>query len=133
MSAAQSLVAAMLAALRADATLAADLATRIHDAAPRDPVFPHLVVADVTVRDRSGVDTTLEEVRATLEIFSRAGGRAEAARIAERVETMLLATSLAPAGRRVALLRREATETTILRDRVTARAAVRLVALLEPV
>lgn len=133
MSAAQSLVTAMLAALRADTTLAADLGSRIHDAAPRDLAFPHLVVADVTVRDRSGVDATLEEVRATLEIFSRAGGRAEAARIAERVETVLLAATLSPSGRRVALLRREATETTILRDRVTARAAVRLVALLEPV
>jgi hypothetical protein len=133
MSAAQSLVTAMLAALRADTTLAADLGSRIHDAAPRDPVFPHLVVADVTVRDRSGVDATLEEVRATLEVFSRAGGRAEAARIAERVETVLLAATLSPAGRRVALLRSEATETTILRDRVTVRAAVRFVALLEPV
>lgn len=133
MSAAQSLVTAILAVLRADATLAADLGSRIHDAAPRDPVFPHLVVADVTVRDRSGVDATLEEVRAKLEIFSRAGGRAEAARIAERVETVLLAANLAPAGRRVALLRRDATETVLLRDRVTARAVVRFVALLEPV
>lgn len=133
MSAAQSLVTSLLAALRADTALAADLGSRIHDAAPRDPVFPHLVVADVTVRDRSGVDAALEEARATLEVFSRAGGRAEAARIAEQVETVLLAAVLSPAGRRVALLRREATETTILRDRVTARAALRFVALLEPV
>ena len=132
MTAAHGLLAATLARLRADPTLAADLGPRLWDAAPRDPAFPHLVVDETTTRDRSGLDAALEETRLTLRIFSRSGGRAEVARIAERVETVLEATPPEPVGRRLVLLRREASETRIARDRVTAEAVVRLVALTEP-
>lgn len=132
MSASLALGAAVLAVLRADATLAAALGGRIWDAAPRDPGFPHLVLDDVTSRDRSGLDAALEETRLALRIASREGGRAEAARLAERVETVLAVVALAPVGRRVVLLRRESSETRILRDRRTAEAVVRLVALTEP-
>lgn len=40
MTAAHGLLAATLARLRADPTLAADLGPRVWDAAPRDPAFP---------------------------------------------------------------------------------------------
>ncbi len=132
MSAARSLVAAVLAALRGDAALVAALAPRIWDAAPRDPGFPHLVVEEAVARDRSGLDADLEEVRVTLKIFSRTGGTAEAGRLAERVEAVLADAALEPIGVRVVLLRREATETRLLRDRTTAEATLRLVALTEP-
>lgn len=133
MTAALALTTTVLAALRADTILIATLGDRIWDAAPRDPGFPHLVVDETASRDRSGVDASLEETRLTLKIFSRAGGRAEAARLAERVETVLTGATLAPTGRRVVLVRRDATETRILRDRLTTEAAIRLVALTEPV
>ncbi|NLH81863.1 MAG: DUF3168 domain-containing protein [Phyllobacteriaceae bacterium] len=132
MSASRSLVAAVLAALRGDAALVAVLADRLWDGAPRDPGFPHLVVDEAVARDRSGLDAELEEVRLTLKIFSRAGGTAEAGRLAERVETVLAAAALAPVGVRVVLLRREASETRLARDRRTAEATLRLVALTEP-
>lgn len=133
MSASLALGAAVLAALRADPTLAAALGTRIWDAAPRDPGFPHLVLDEVVSRDRSGLDASLEDNRLTLKIASRVGGRAEAARLAEQVETVLAGASLAPVGHRVVLMRRETTDTRILRDRRTAEAVVRLVALTEPI
>lgn len=132
MTAALALGAAVLAALRADPTLAADLGGRIWDVAPRDPAFPHLVVDDATCRDRSGVDAELEEARLTLRVSSRDGGRAEAARLVERAETVLAAAVLAPAGRRVVLWRRDTTDVRTTRDRRTHEAVVRFVALTEP-
>lgn len=131
MSAARTLIEAVLAALRADADLAAGLAGRIWDTAPRDPDFPHLVVEDASARDRSGLDAPLEEIRLALKIFSRTGGRSEAALLAERAEAALAAAEPSLDGARLVLLRREATETRIQRDRRTAEATLRLVALIE--
>lgn len=133
MSAARSFALAALAALRADTELSTDLGGRLWDTPQRDPAFPHLVLDEIVCRDRSGLDASLEEVRLAVKVFARDGGRAEAARLAERAETVLAATALAPDGARVVLSRREATETRIARDRRTAEATLRLVALIEPV
>ena len=133
MSLAHGLALAALAALRADATLAADLGGRLWDVPPRDPAFPHLVLDDVVRRDRSGLDTGLDEVRLTLRVLARDGGRVAAARLAERAETVLLAADLACAGAHVVLLRHETSEIRLGRDRRTAEATVRFVALIEPV
>jgi hypothetical protein len=132
MSIARSLSAAVLAALRGDGDLVTDLGGRLWDGPPRDPAFPHLVLDEIVCRDRSGLDAPLEEARLTLRIFARDGGRAEAARLAERVETVLAAAALAPDGARVVLLRREASEARTGRDRRTAEATLRFVALIEP-
>jgi len=124
---------AVLARLGADAALAASpLAGRIFDAAPRDAAFPHLVVDEATSRDRSGLDTPLAEHRLTLRIFSRKGGRREALTLAGLAETALEAGDLTLAGHRLVLLRRDATEVRLAKDRLTAEASLRLVALTEP-
>lgn len=124
---------ALLAALRADAGLAAaPLAGRIHDAAPRDAAFPHLVLDEVVSRDRSGLEAPLDEHRIVLRVFSRAGGRTEALAIAEAAAAVL-AAPLVLDRHHLVLLRRETVETRLLRDRVTAEAVLRLVALTEPV
>lgn len=133
MSTAAALTDAVLAALRADPDLVAGLSGRIWETAPRDPAFPHLVLDEVICRDRSGLDADLEEARFALRIFARDGGRAQAAAIGERVEAILLAAALAPVGTRLVLLRRDASENRLARDRRTAEAAVRFVALIEPV
>ena len=128
-----ALQTAILARLRADASLAASaLAGRIHDAAPRDAGFPHLVVEETVSRDRSGLDAPLAEHRVVLRVLSRKGGRREALTLAGLVEAALEADDLVLAGHRLVLLRREATEARLLKDRLTAEAAVRLVALTEP-
>ncbi|MER2607249.1 MAG: DUF3168 domain-containing protein [Siculibacillus sp.] len=134
---AAALLSAVLARLRADAVLAADLGGRIWDCAPRDVVFPHLVVEEISSRDRSGVDARLDEHRLALRVLSRVGGRREALTLLARVEALLVpddpvADGLALDGARVVLLRREAADVRLQRDRLTAEATLRLIALVEP-
>lgn len=133
-AAALALQTAILDRLRADAALAASpLAARLHDAAPRDAAFPHLVVDEATTRDRSGLDAPLAEHRLTLRLFSRKGGRREVLTLAGLVEAALESADLVLDGHRLVLLRRDATEVRLLKDRLTAEAAMRFVALTEPV
>jgi hypothetical protein len=132
-TAALALQTSILERLRADAALASSpLAGRLFDAAPRDEAFPHLVVDEVTSRDRSGLDAPLVEHRLTLRLFSRKGGRREVAMLADLVETALAAPDLVLAGHRLVLLRHDLTETRLLKDRLTAEAVLRFVALTEP-
>ena len=132
-AAALALQTAILARLRADPAISASaLAGRLHDAPPRDPAFPHLVLAEATGRDRSGLDAPLAEHRLTLRLFSRKGGRREVLALAGLVETALAGGDLALDGHRLVLLRRDLAETRLLADRVTAEAALRFLALTEP-
>lgn len=133
MTAAFALQTAVLTHLRGDAGIAASaLAGHVHDAAPRDATFPHLVVDEAVSRDRSGLDAPLAEHRLSLRLFSRKGGRHEVANLADLVETALLGADLALYGHRLVLLRRDATEMRLRKDRVTAEAVLRFVALTEP-
>ena len=132
MTSAAALLAATLAALRADTELMATLGPRIWDCAPRDAAFPHLVVKDLVTRDRSGEAAPLEEIRLSLRILSRSGSRAEVLTLAARAEAVMLALSPALTGARLVLLRREASETRLLDDRRTTEALLRFVALVEP-
>ncbi|MDK9697790.1 MAG: DUF3168 domain-containing protein [Siculibacillus sp.] len=133
MTAALALQMAVLERLRDDPAVAASpLAGRIHDAAPRDAAFPHLVVDEAVSRDRSGLDAPLAEHRLSLRLFSRKGGRREVAALAGLIETALEASDLALGGHRLVLLRRDATELRLRRDRLTAEAVLRFVALTEP-
>ena len=133
MTAALALQIAVLERLRDDpAVTASPLAGRIHDAAPRDAAFPHLVVDEAVSRDRSGLDAPLAEHRLSLRLFSRKGGRREVAALAGLVEAALEASDLALDGHRLVLLRRDATELRLRRDRLTAEAVLRFVALTEP-
>lgn len=132
MSTASALLAALLAALRADADLVARLGERIWDTPPRDAAFPHLVVEDLASRDRSGLDAALDELRPTLRIASRTGGRREALTVADRAAEVLLALPSALDGARLVLIRREAVEIRLLKDRLTTEAILRFIALVEP-
>ncbi len=133
MTAALALQTAILERLRVDPDLAASpLSGRLFDAAPRDAAFPHLTIAEVTTRDRSGLDTPLAEHRLTLRVHSRKGGRREVLVLAGHVERALEAGDLALDGHRLVLLRRDATEVRLLKDQVTAEAVLRFVALTEP-
>jgi len=133
MTAALALQIAVLERLRDDPAVAASpLAGRIHDAAPRDAAFPHLVVDEAVSRDRSGLDAPLAEHRLSLRLFSRKGGRREVAALAGLVEAALEASDLALDGHRLVLLRRDATELRLRGDRLTAEAVLRFVALTEP-
>jgi hypothetical protein len=56
----------------------------------------------------------------------------EALTLAGRIEATLEAADLALDGHRLVLIRRDATEVRLLKDRLTAEAALRFVALTEP-
>ena len=133
MTAAHALQSAILDRLRADPGLAASpLAGRIFDIPPRDAAFPHLAVDEVVTRDRSGLDAPLVEHRLTLRLFSRKGGRHEAATLAGLVAAALAGDGPALTDHRLVLLRLEATEMRPAKDRLTAEAVLRIVALTEP-
>jgi hypothetical protein len=70
--------------------------------------------------------------RSTLRLFSRKGGRREVLALAGLVEAALATGDLVLDGHRLVLLRRDLAETRLLTDRVTAEAALRFVALTEP-
>jgi hypothetical protein len=131
--AAQALLAAIVARLRADPALSGPpLDARIHDAPPRDAAFPHLVVEPVTSTDASGLDAPLERHRLALRIVSRAGGRGEAARLAATAERVLAEAPPDPEGHRLIGLMRDGFESRMARDRITAEALLRFSALTEP-
>ncbi len=132
MSTAPALMAAVLARLRGDATLAAHLGDRVFDTAPRDAAFPHCVVEEITARDRSGLDAPLDELRLTLRVLSRSGGRREAFAVADRIADLLAPADLTLDAARLVLLRRDTTEVHLLKDRLTTEAVLRFVALAEP-
>ena len=133
MTVALALQTALLARLAADVALAASpLAGRLFDAAPRDAGFPHLVVDEAIVRDRSGLEAPLDETRLALRVVSRKGGRREVMTLAGLVEDALAAADPDLVGHRLVLLRRQATEVRLLDDGLTAEAVLRFVALTEP-
>ncbi len=132
MSTAPALLATVLSALRADVETSRRLGRRIWDCAPRDAEFPHLVVEELTVRDRSGEAAPLEEIRLSLRVLSRSGGRSEALAIATRIETVLRDLPPLPPGARLVVIRRESGDCRPLRDRRTIEATLRFLALVEP-
>jgi hypothetical protein len=80
----------LIAALDADADLAALVGDRIYDAPPRDVAFPYVRVArfDVAPQDTDG--TQAAEVLVTIEAHARpVAGRVECARIAGAIRVAL--------------------------------------------
>lgn len=83
------LQAALVTALKADATLVALLAPDgIRDGPARGASFPYVTLGDLTCRDVGAQDWPGRELRLALNIWSRAGGRAETLRIMERISVI---------------------------------------------
>lgn len=128
-----SLMAAIHARLVGDAELVGLLGgPRVYDRIPRGAGFPFVAfgATDSSPEDSDGAPAI--EHRITLEVFSRAYGRTEAASIAARMVTLLHDAALAPAGHRLVNLRHLGTRLRPGRDRRSFRAVVRLRALTEP-
>lgn len=129
------LQAALRGLLAADAALAGLLggAGRVHDGAPRNAPMPYLAFEALETSDAGGTGTALERHVVTLVAWSRAGGKAEAMALADRVAALLAGAAPPLVGHRVALLAVEAREAGHGRDRATAWASLRVVVLTEPV
>ncbi len=77
---------ALVAALKSDTTLAAMLAPDgIRDGPARGASFPYIAIGDLSSRDVGAQDWPGREHRLSLTVWSRAGGRAEALDIMERI------------------------------------------------
>lgn len=104
MSAERALLAAMRAALLADAEVGAQVGARIHDDAPADAIFPYVTLGRVETRaaDSSGADALEHAV--TLHVWSRHGGRAEALSVVAAMRAALHNAALVIEGRRLVLM-----------------------------
>ena len=84
-----ALTKAVYAALVADAGVGALVGDRIHDAAPRNAVFPYVGIGDVQTADWSTGTERGAEHRLTLHAWSRTPGKAEALAVLEAVRAAL--------------------------------------------
>ncbi|MBB5755285.1 DUF3168 domain-containing protein [Prosthecomicrobium pneumaticum] len=127
-----ALQAAVLAALAADADLLADLGeARIYDAAPRDATFPFVALGAASAEDWSSGTEAGTAHRLVLHVWSRAGGRREAWRIAGHLMRILHDAPLALESARAVLVRVDFAEVRRDPDGITTQGIVRLSALTE--
>ncbi|MEJ8573124.1 DUF3168 domain-containing protein [Microbaculum marinum] len=131
MSAALALQAALFAALKADAPLAALVGTAVYDGAPQDGGFPHVTLADLASLDHSDTGGDGEEHFATFLVWSRDGGRRQALEILGAMTAVLDEAALSLTGHSLIDLRVERTEARRQSDGRTWRGLMRLRAVTE--
>lgn len=131
MSAPLALQAALFAALKEDAALAALTGGRIHDAAPQGTALPHVVLADLASVDASDSGADGAEHFATFLVWSRSGGRREALEILGAMTACLDGMAMPLAGHHLVALSVERTETRREADGRTWRGLMQLRAVTE--
>lgn len=123
---------AIVAALRADAGLAALIGARVYDDPPRETPFPYVGIGPASLAE---ADTDLERGHVHLfhlDIFSRQGGRKEVRQILGAIEAVLHDADLALDGHRLINLRFELADIFREEDGETMRGTVRYRAVTEP-
>lgn len=94
-----SLQAALVAALKADAGVAAIVGARVYDEPPQDVAFPYVRIGEILVRPFHTDGQEAFEITFGIEAFSRpVAGRVEAARLAYAVQAALHDQTLAITG-----------------------------------
>jgi hypothetical protein len=83
-----SLQKALFLKLSGDSALQA-LTTGVHDRAPQNSEFPYVVIGDMEGKDWSTKTTSGTEYLFEIQVWSREGGRKEAATIMERIYQLL--------------------------------------------
>jgi hypothetical protein len=122
---------AIHAALIADAAVGAVISDRIHDAAPRNAVFPFVTFGDARVGDWSTGTEEGAEHRLLIHVWSRQRGKAECWAIIEAVRAVLHEAALDVDGHALVNLRVEAAEVGQDRDGITWHGVMRLRAVTE--
>ena len=123
---------AVVAALRADAALAALIAARVYDDPPRDVVFPYVGIGAQSLSDWDTASERGHLHRLTLDIFSRQGGRKEVRQIMAAIEAVLHDAALTLEDHRLINLRFEFADIFRDEDGETMRGAARYRAVTEP-
>jgi hypothetical protein len=101
----RALQAAVLARLRADASLTALLTGRIHDEPPASPVYPYVTLGRAETRPWGGVEAEGVEHALTLTCVSRFGGAEEAKAVVAALRASLHGASLTLTDHRLVNLR----------------------------
>lgn len=127
-----ALQAALVAALRADAALAALIGDAVFDSPPKGRQPPYLVIARHDVAPNDGDDAPGHVHRLVLHAWAEGPGRRPVLALAERLLAVALQAPLAAAGLRVTHRRHERTETVAESGSGRMRAAVSLRLFTEP-
>ena len=119
--------------LAADAALVAGLGgPRVYDGAPRNQPVPFVSLDEITTRRRDGLNAPLEDHRLTIRVWSKAGGKAEALRLADRVLALVDDASLTLPTHVVVRSRLEASDARLARDRVANEISLTFAILTQP-
>lgn len=129
----RALAAALIARLRADAGVTAQVGARTWDQPPADPVFPYLHLGRVETRPLGGHPAEGVELVATITCVSRFGGKEEAQGVGAAVRAALHDAALSVTDHRLANLRVTFQDTFRASDWRTTYGVTRLRAVLEPV
>ncbi len=116
--------------LTGDATLTA-LASGVFDRPPQSGAFPYVTLGDAAIKDRSTKTTTGSEQIVMLHVWSRDGGRKEAATIMDRIYVLLHQANLTVTGQTLVMIRFTASSLTQENDGVTYNGAMQFRALLD--
>ncbi len=117
-------------ALNGDSALRA-LVSGIYDRPVQGTAFPYITFGDWVGNDWSSMTDKGMELLPVLEVWSREGGHKQAAKIMERVHTLLHDASLSVEGQTLVLLRFSGSTIGLESDGCTYRGVVRLRALLQ--
>ena len=110
--------------LSGDATLGA-MVTGVYDYVPQDTAYPYVVIGDMDGRDWSASGLDGLESRASIEAYSRYGGRKEALQIMESIHSLLHDGSLTMSGHALVSMRFESGQVIPLGDGHTYRGQIR--------
>lgn len=130
MSALFALQKAVYAALTEDATLMA-MVSGVHSHVPERTAFPYIVIGEGVVKDHSTKTGEMEEITATVFVFSRARGSKETLDIMARVKELLDDAALVLTGYSLVYLRFVNAEVTQAREVLTWQGVLTFKALVE--
>jgi hypothetical protein len=103
----------------------------VYDRPAQGSLFPYITLGDSSGSDYSTKNTTGTEQIVTLQIWSREGGRKEAATIMELIYQLLHQGSLSVTGQILSMIRFVASEISVENDGWTYKGVMRFRALLQ--
>ncbi|MDE3061210.1 MAG: DUF3168 domain-containing protein [Pseudomonadota bacterium] len=106
---------AVYTALTGDSTLMA-LITGVYDRPPEGTVFPYVTLGESVGADWSNAGTVGMEHVFSVRVWSRQGGRKEAATIMERLHTLLHEANLTVTGQTLVMMKFSASQITLEND-----------------
>jgi hypothetical protein len=121
---------AIYQALEADATLSG-LVAGVYDRVPENAVMPYVAFGDAVGRDWSSATTQGFAFDTVIHVYSRGGGRLEAAAIMDRLHVLLHDAPLSPSGQTLIMLRYESSGISLDKDGVTHHGVMVLRALIQ--